>query len=576
MRLIFRCLRSAPFFLVCGFFFCVFLGSTLVVADTPSPAQLEVCGGGLDEGEKKLFLNIKLCLQDGWYMNGPDRLQGGHVSLDIEKQEKVRPLSLKWPRPRDKHGDGNMRSFYKKSVPLKLLFFFDEKNASFLVKGRMRLIACSEKECRPLVLPLAYRVVVQNGQVRVQDCKLSPEFCGLSWWIFLIAFLGGIVLNFMPCVLPVLGVKLMVFAKRNPSQKASVMDLWATVFGIYVAFFALACLVVVLNFLGANVGWGMHFQNPYFLSTMTACLALFLANVWELFEIPMPSMIQRLSGRLMHAPRAFFTGVFSVVLATPCTAPFVGTAVGFALTRHALDVFLIFSFLAFGFASPYWIAALIPSHRLRLPSPGPWLAWLHRLVSFFLGGTLLWFLWLLTQMFTWSYMVSVGMVLVLLFLNLRWFLFFKPFVTLGLFVLLILAPLWQPFVSQKHSIAHAEPEKSQTLWQAFQPEQIARHVEMGKTVFVDVTADWCVTCQVNKRMVLDKKSMGNLLKDERVVCMRADWTESSSLITTFLKRFNKAGIPFNVVFGPGFPKGLVLSELLTEKGIRQALQRVRG
>jgi len=380
-------------------------------------------------------------------------------------------------------------------------------------------------------------------------------------WIMVLAFVGGVILNFMPCVLPVLGVKLLVFSnKASLNKRLLLSDVGASILGIYVSFMLLAFGVIVLKGVGQSVGWGMHFQNPLFLSVMAVMLTLFIAHVWELFEWGLPLYIQKLPTQFMHSARAFFTGVFSVLLATPCTAPFVGTAVGFSLARHPFEIILIFSSLALGFAAPYWLILLTPSHRLRLPSPGPWLVYFRQFLSLLLLGTFLWLLFLLSFTYgafayVYGFLCAIGV-----WGGLKGRL--KGYRLMGLLSLVSVLFLGaMPFVLPVKRTFYTREQTD--LWRPFEPWKIENLLSKGYTVFLDVTAAWCVTCHVNKAMVLNRESVKRLLRERHVVCMRGDWTHKSPAISAFLKRAGQGGVPLNMIFTKQFPQGKLLPSLLS-------------
>lgn len=454
----------------------------------------------------------------------------------------------------------------------------------------MHVVACSKDGCYPLTVELTW----PHAGKRTGGNQATSE--PLSWWqwggLLLAAFLGGLFLNVMPCVLPVLGVKLMLFARKEGGGQGAltVRNLWATVAGIVFAFMVLALAALVLRSIGGFVGWGVHFQNPYFLSVMMALMVLFTANALECFDLSVPAFLQRASGRLMQrdriddghtsslwpVARSFFTGMLGVALATPCTAPFVGTALGMALAQPAGTIASVFLSIALGFAAPYWMMALLPSHRLRLPKPGPWLVWMRRFMGLLLLGTLVWLGSLLSVTYGAAHAVAltvlIGSCFGAFYLWERGVhgAFWAGFLLLGVVALWPLERSWLGFHVQKL------PATNTGFWKPFQPATISQHINQGRVVLVDVTAIWCVTCQVNKRFVLHVPRVQRYLKERGVVCMQADWSHPDRTIEAFLTTFKRTGIPLNVVFGPKAPQGLVLPPLLTESALQQAVQTALG
>ena len=384
------------------------------------------------------------------------------------------------------------------------------------------------------------------------------------------ALLGGLILNLMPCVLPVLALKLMG-AVGAGDRGAVRRRFLATAAGILVSFAILAGAVVAAKAAGQSVGWGLQFQSPVFLGAMAAVLVLFACNLWGVFSVSLPGRLAdgALAATSGDSLRAHvLTGMFATLLATPCTAPFVGTAVGFALARGAGEVALVFGAMGVGLASPYLAVAALPGLARALPRPGRWMGVLRAVLGLALAGTAAWLLSLLASQRGAVVALALAGALVLLGVSLwrargaRW--------AAGALVALVV--VGGPYLAPRQAPAAAS---SAIAWQAFAPGEIPKLVAEGKTVFVDVTADWCLTCKVNARTVLEREEIALRLNDPSVVAMRADWTNPDPMIAAFLGRFGRAGIPFNVIHGPGAPAGHVLPELLTREAVILGLEKAR-
>jgi suppressor for copper-sensitivity B len=403
-----------------------------------------------------------------------------------------------------------------------------------------------------------------------------PLSIGAFLSILALAVLGGLILNLMPCVLPVLSLKMLsVIGHGGEDPKVVRKGFLASAAGILVSFLILGSAAVILKATGQATGWGIQFQQPIFLTAMAVVVALFAANLWGMFEIRLPSF---LSDRAATASQGqgmaghFATGAFAALLATPCSAPFLGTAVGFALARGAFEIYVIFTALGLGLALPYLLVAAFPALANRFPKPGQWMVTLRKILAFALVATAAWLLTVLdTQIGRPAALVTVGLLVALVAV----IAFYhraseqrRKFVMSGAVIVGLSAILVPPQLGQQDA-------KSATVsagyWREFDPAAIPGHVAAGKTVFVDVTADWCVTCKVNKELVLDTDAIDKQLKQKNVVAMRADWTRPDPQITSFLQRFMRYGIPFNVVFGPKAPQGIVLPELLRRDSVISAL-----
>jgi suppressor for copper-sensitivity B len=398
--------------------------------------------------------------------------------------------------------------------------------------------------------------------------QVAAATTSLSGWLLILAtaFLGGAILNLMPCVLPVLSIKLMGAIKLGgASRRTARASFLATTAGIITSFAVLAAAAIALKAAGTAVGWGMQFQDPVFIGLMTFVCVLFAANLWGFFEVPMPGFLGQVGGGYAGA---FGTGVFATLLATPCSAPFVGTAIAFALSRGVPEVAGVFLAMGLGLALPYMVVAVWPRLVTRLPRPGRWMRWLRIILGFALAVTAA---WLLSVMLGVAGPVGAGVLAALSIGLLLWLWRAPPWWRPTGAAIAIITGLLLPVVLQ----GPAPPPRTAvaaSVWQPFSQERLARLVADGKTVLVDVTADWCITCQANKATVLDRGEVARRLNSD-TIGLRADWTRPDPAIQAYLASFNRYGIPLNIVYGPGAPAGITLPELLTEDAVLDALRR---
>jgi suppressor for copper-sensitivity B len=379
-----------------------------------------------------------------------------------------------------------------------------------------------------------------------------------------IALLGGLVLNFMPCVLPVLSIKLLgLIAKAGQSRREIRLGFLASSAGILVSFLTMAAVLIGMKSAGFSIGWGIQFQQPAFLVGMIALLTVMACNLAGLFEIPLPGWLGSVATRAGVERRGlagdFAAGAFATLLATPCSAPFLGTAVGFGLAGSAFDTLTIFLALGVGLAAPYLLVAAVPALAAMLPRPGRWMLGLRRVLGGLLGLTALWLLSVLGAETGLPAAAAVGILMALVGLSfrIRGPALPRRAAIAALLLLAVAVPALAP-AGQGGRFAG---------WQEFDPAAIERDVRQGKTVLVDVTADWCLTCQVNERLVLRSDAVKERLARPDVVAMRADWTRPSEEIAAYLRGFGRYGIPFNAVYGPRLPNGKPLSEVLTEREV---------
>ena len=338
-----------------------------------------------------------------------------------------------------------------------------------------------------------------------------------------VAFLGGVVLNAMPCVLPVLSLKLAsVLGQGGAAETAIRRSFVATACGVVASFTLLGLVLLAARSSGMAVGWGIQFQQPVFLALAAAAIGLFGLAMLDWITIPVPGPVSRMRwpghGGLVGD---FASGALATLLATPCSAPFVGTAIAFALAAPGGMLMLVFLAMGTGLASP-WIAVAAAPRLVRfLPKPGAWMTRLRQVLALGLFGTTIWLLALLAG--------SLGFT-----------------------------------------------DAGNGRWQPWQPGLAPSLAADGNVVFVDVTADWCITCQTNKLLVTGSGEVADRFDADGVVLLRADWTRPDAEIGEYLNRFGRFGVPFNAVYGPAAPDGIALPEILTTRAVVDAIGRARG
>jgi suppressor for copper-sensitivity B len=398
--------------------------------------------------------------------------------------------------------------------------------------------------------------------------------------ILLVALLGGLILNLMPCVLPVLSIKLLSVISHGGGDPGTVrLGFIATAAGIIASFLLLAAVLASLKLSGAAVGWGLQFQQPWFLVGMTLVVTLFGCNLFGLFEMPLPAAVADLGERASHVHGLggqFLTGALATLLATPCSAPFLGTAIGFALSRGTGEILGVFLALGVGLALPYLVIAAFPRLATRLPKPGRWMLRLRRVLGLALAATGVWLVTVLAAQIGSTHALVVAAAALMLAV---WFALGRRLAggsgwpTAAVLTLVTVVA----FVAGSRGSAGEPPAGADDdLWQPFQPARIAPLVAAGHTVFVNITADWCVTCRVNERLVLARPEVRARLADANVIAMQGDWTRRDDDIARYLAGFGRYGIPFDAVYGPALPEGEALPELLTATLVIDALDRARA
>ncbi len=417
----------------------------------------------------------------------------------------------------------------------------------------------------------------------IVDGGAAPASSQLATLAMMLVFavLGGLILNLMPCVLPVLSVKLLSLVDARDSEVLAVRNKFlATAAGIVTSLLLIAGVLIAVQSAGHAVGWGIQFQQPVFIAVMAVIVTAFACNLWGFFEVALPPALSNWAGGQGEPADTwvsnFITGMFVTVLATPCSAPFVGTAVGFALASGTMMTLAIFAALGIGLALPYLAVAFIPTLVRFLPRPGPWMITLRWILGFALLATAVWLVFVLARQIGWplALLAALWLALFVAVLALR---HYRPThlsagagtaVAVGLALATATLPA---FVGDGRS-HRATMEAGPIAWTDFDEKQIRSLIAQGKTIFVDVTAEWCITCKANKQLVIYRQPVASKLQSN-VVAMRADWTSPDPKITRFLARFGRYGIPMNVVFGPGQPQGLVLPEILTPDSVVEALEK---
>lgn len=389
-----------------------------------------------------------------------------------------------------------------------------------------------------------------------------------------LALLGGLILNIMPCVLPVLGMKLSsVISAQGLARRQIRTQFLASAAGIIVSFWLLAVFLTVMKLSGQALGWGIQFQSPWFIGAMIAITVLFGANMLGLFEIRLSSNTNTwlaTKGDSSHLGH-FIQGMFATLLATPCSAPFLGTAVAFALGADLITLFAIFTALAIGMAAPWLLIALFPQLATLMPKPGAWMDRVKTLFGLMMLATSVWLLRLMTSFFNASAVWGLGAVILVIIL---WLLGRKKgrktvIITLAVMLLGAGASL---FTGSLTANKWSTPLPDDHHWIPLDTAKIATEVAQGKTVFVDVTAQWCITCKANKIGVILQEPVYSALDNKNIVLMRGDWTKPSDYVTGFLQSHGRFGVPFNIVYGPNAPKGIELPVILSSESVLSALK----
>ena len=425
----------------------------------------------------------------------------------------------------------------------------------------------------------------QGGGILERDYRAASGEVARSLWVYIaFAALGGLILNLMPCVLPVISLKVLGFVNQAGEETKRVQQLgWAFCAGIVATFLVLALAVLLIKSSGEQIGWGFQFQYPGFVVAMSAlvfALALSLFGVYEIL-LPGTSNLGGLEGR-EGLTGSFLNGVLATILATPCTAPFLGTALGFAFAQPAGVVIVVFLAIGMGMALPYVVLAIKPAWIGRLPKPGPWMVRFKQLMGFLLMATVLWLLWVLGNQVGVEGVVWTGAFLLGLGLACwvwgQWGSFLHPnpakllartvalMLVLGSYVIFV-----HPLLAAEQTLAE-QTTASELDWQPFSAAHVEELVADGQMVFIDFTAEWCWTCKVNERAVLAQQVVRERFAAHNVALVKADWTNRNPEITQLLRAFGRSGVPLYVIFPAGLiDQPLVLPEVITPEMVIEKL-----
>jgi thiol:disulfide interchange protein len=401
--------------------------------------------------------------------------------------------------------------------------------------------------------------------------------------------LAGLILNLMPCVFPVLFIKGLALVQSSGEERGR-MRAHGVVYtlGIIASFWAVVAVLLALRAGGRQFGWGFQFQSPEFIAVMALLLFFLALSLAGMFEIglTLTSAGSGLASKQGYAG-SFFTGVLAMVVATPCTAPFMGAAIGFALAQSAGVTFAIFTALALGLAAPYLLLSFNPAWTRLLPRPGAWMEVLKQATAVPIFATVIWLVWLFAQ----SAGVNALLGLLAGFLTMgiagwvlgRWPL--KRFATVVAVVVGLFAVALPIYAVQKYgtefgsgpaTVADSKAAQGPSNWQPYTPQLVEQYRAQGKPVFVDFTASWCLSCQVNERVVLDREDVQKRLHESGIQLVRADWTRHDEVIAQTLASLGRSGVPTYVLYpGTAGAAPKILPEVLTSGIVFDALDELK-
>ncbi len=390
-----------------------------------------------------------------------------------------------------------------------------------------------------------------------------------------LAFVGGLLLNLMPCVFPVLSLKVLGFASHAHERSKLLAGGLAYTAGVLLSFVALAAMLLALRAGGEQLGWGFQLQQPVVVAGLAVLFTLIGLNLAGVFEIAGVLPSSWLASRARHPlVDSLLTGVLAVAVAAPCTAPFMGASLGAALTMPPAEAMVVFVALGLGMAAPFLLASAWPAVANALPRPGAWMAHFKTLLAFPMFATVVWLVWVLGQQVGIDGVAALLATLVALAFA-AWALGSpalgprarRGFGTVAL-LLVAVAVAWALPVLRE---GPAAAQRSESGWEPWSTQRQAELTAKGQPVFVDFTAAWCVSCQVNKRTTLNRPEVKTAFEQKGVALLRADWTRRDAAITAELSRLGRSGVPVYALYAPGSDSPRLLSEILSTGEVKEAL-----
>lgn len=557
-----------------------------------------------EKGEKKLISAIQFKIAPGWKIYGND--SGGiglPPSIDFEGSTNLSKHEIFWPEAtveEEQIGEESIKySTYRDELVLPIEIDIKDSAKPTELTANIAYGLCKDV-CVPASEGFLLKVsdepdeeVLQIIQKFFPHKKITDEAVKADFKpnnegmnvplvtisIILLAIIGGAILNIMPCVLPVLSIKLISVINHSnaPIQKVRFAFL-STIIGILFCFIVFAFCASLIKLTGNSLGWGLQFQNPYFLIFLTLVLVVFMGNLLGIFEINFDQVLATfLNKKITNNEQKerifltnFFSGILAVLLATPCSAPFLGTAISFALSQNFLVILLIFFSIGIGFALPYFVLLFAPSLVRLLPKPGMWMVKIKQLMAGLLAATILWLIYILSHNIGLLGAALIGILSIALLLSIKKI---KSYFLKYLAIVLIVAVAFCiPVDIKKNNITLNEND---VLWVEFDEAAIYKNIMAGRVVVVDVTADWCLSCKFNKIRVLQDKEVMAKLKVGGIIAIRGDITKPNEEIMNYLHKNGRFAIPFNAVYGPGAKNGILLSEFLTKKELLDAIEKAK-
>lgn len=572
----------------------------------PPEMQMQYSAGGLKDGGT---LTVTITIPEKWHVNANEVTDEFLKPSSIEaKAEGIEFADPVWPKPIKEYNEAleleilTFRETFSVELPVKstsgnydssgttVTFHYQACDNSICLAPASKTISLSEIAAGTKSSHVNSGAKKNDSENEVaaasatNDASASAS-AGIIALLFF-AFLGGIILNLMPCVLPVLSLKLFSLIKQAGESRGRLLALGgATTAGILCSFWALAAVVAAVKAGGGSAGWGMQFQSAGFIAFMVVILTAFAMSFFGVFEVWLPwgaTTKMDEAGHKAGFAGAFFTGALLVLLSTPCSAPFLGTAMGFAFAQTTPVLFLFFTAAGLGLALPYMLVSAFPKILKVFPKPGPWMVKLQKVMGILLLVTVAWLLWIVNEQ---AGTAGVGMFAIVVIASVACSVLLGKFAPPGVafkrevagfgLSVIVIAALWFAVISPRYESAasdkfNARMQEQMTAdgWYRYSPALIEEFAKAKRTIFIDATADWCLTCKTNEAAVLNRDEFRRAMDSLNVALVKADWTRETPEVNALLKSMHKSGVPAYAIYPAGdASKQIVLPELLTTAAI---------
>jgi len=584
------------------FLMVLFLLFSFLIANSKEKLEIHpyLYTNGINQGGT-FNIAVNVIIKDGWHINSNQPLDEFLIAseLNITESDDFKIEKIKFPEPKIHKNDQEVVEFFEKSLVVLLTGKMNKSvENNVKLEGDFLFQACSDRTCLApkkiefsIDIPILAESEVETNSdnmeffssLEIEDNQVKGASFFTIIKFLLMAFIGGIILNVMPCVLPVLSIKAMSIVKQSQQDKKMIMksSLVYTA-GILVSFIVLALVIIILKMSGELVGWGFQFQSPGFVIFLLTIIFVFALSLFDVFIFQAPGM--QVASQMTAKgglTGSFMSGIFAVLLATPCTAPILGAALGFAFSQPPFMILAIFLLVGFGLAFPFILLGFWPGAIKLIPKPGEWMNTFKEFMGFLLFGTALFLL--RTVYFLIGGENTIMVLWFLIFLALAVWIYGRFAGSENSLKKQWIATILAIVIGVTAGIKTLNFEdKSNNLneinlhvgWEQFSPEYVDKLRAEEKPVFIDFSAEWCLTCKTNEKTVLHTEQISRAFEEKNVTLLYGDNTKKDEIIGQWLRKFGRAGVPLYIFYIPGQEEPVVLPELITKKMVLDMLKQL--